>query len=49
MGPMRNVQRFDNGEDSFLHSGVEDAYETMVLVEACFKAMNQPAEPLLVD
>ena len=49
MGPMRNVQRFDADEDSHLHSGVEDAYKTMALVEACFKAMERPAEPLLVD
>lgn len=49
MGPMRNVQRFDDGEDSDLHSGVEDAYQTMALVEACYKSMKHPAEPLLVD
>ncbi|OIP82215.1 MAG: oxidoreductase [Rhodobacterales bacterium CG2_30_65_12] len=49
MGPMRNVQRFDAGEDDRLHSGVEDAYQTMALVEACFTAMKRPPEPLRID
>ena len=49
MGPMRNVQRFDAGEDGILHSGVDDAYQTMALVEACFAAMQRPAEPLILD
>lgn len=46
MGPMRNLQRFDAGEDSQLFSGIEDAFETMALVEACFVAMETPAVPL---
>jgi len=49
MGPMRNVQRFAAGEDDHLHSGVEDAYETMALVEACFNAIDRPPEPLILD
>jgi len=49
MGPMRNVQRHDAGEDDQLFSGVEDAYHTMALVEACFAAMQRPAEPLWLD
>ena len=49
MGPMRNVQRFNAGEDDHLHSGVEDAYETMALVEACFAAAARPSEPLILD
>lgn len=49
MGPMRNVQRYDAGEDDHLHSGIEDAYETMALVEACFTSMRRPAEPLILD
>ncbi len=49
MGPMRNVQRFDAGEDDHLHSGIDDAYQTMALVEACFAAMSKPAEPLILD
>ena len=46
MGPMRNLQRFATGEDDRLFSGVEDAYETMALVEACFTALETPAVPL---
>jgi predicted dehydrogenase len=49
MGPMRNLQRFDAGEDDHLFSGTEDAYQTMALVEACFKAMERPPEPLTLD
>ncbi len=49
MGPMRNVQRFDAGEDDHLHSGIEDAYQTMALVEACFQSMRRPSEPLTLD
>jgi predicted dehydrogenase len=49
MGPMRNVQRFDAGEDARLFSGVEDAFETMALVEACFASMERPAEPVRRD
>ncbi|ROT96088.1 Gfo/Idh/MocA family protein [Histidinibacterium lentulum] len=49
MGPMRNVQRVASGEDTHLHSGVEDAYRTMALVEACFRSMERPAEPLTLD
>lgn len=49
MGPMRNVQRAAAGEDAHLHSGVEDAYQTMALVEACFAAMARPSEPLILD
>lgn len=46
MGPMRNLQRFDAGEDDRLFSGTEDAFHTMALVEACFAAMETPAVPL---
>lgn len=49
MGPMRNLQRFDAGEDTLLFSGVEDAFHTMALVEACFDAMALPAVPLERD
>ena len=49
MGPMRNVQRFDAGEDDHLHSGVEDAYQTMALVEACYAAAKRPSEALILD
>lgn len=49
MGPMRNLQRFDAGEDDTLYSGIEDAYQTMALVEACFAAAAAPSVPLLLD
>jgi len=46
MGPMRNLQRFDAGQDAALFSGVEDAFHTMALVEACFASMALPSVPL---
>jgi predicted dehydrogenase len=46
MGPMRNLQRVAAGEEATLFSGVEDAFHTMALVEACFAAMETPAVPL---
>lgn len=49
MGPMRNLQRFDAGEDTQLFSGIEDAFQTMALVEACFDAMASPSVPLQAD
>ncbi|MGL6212055.1 MAG: Gfo/Idh/MocA family protein [Paracoccaceae bacterium] len=49
MGPMRNLQRFDAGEDAALFSGVNDAFQTMALVEACFDAMALPGVPLQQD
>ncbi len=49
MGPMRNLQRFDAGEDTQLFSGVEDAFHSMALVEACFAAMALPSVPLQQD
>jgi predicted dehydrogenase len=49
MGPMRNLQRFDAGEDDQLFSGVEDAFHSMALVEACFDAMALPGVPLQQD
>jgi len=36
IGTMSNLQRFANGEDAALVSPVEDALETMRLVEACY-------------
>ena len=37
-GPMQNLQRFLAGEDETLWTGVEDAWRTMALVEACYAA-----------
>lgn len=36
IGTMSNLQRYASGEDPSLVSPVEDAYETMRLVEACY-------------
>ncbi|GAB5505397.1 MAG: Gfo/Idh/MocA family oxidoreductase [Rhizobiaceae bacterium] len=49
MGTMRNVQRFAAGEDPSLYASTEDAYETMALVEACFRSMETPAVALELD
>jgi predicted dehydrogenase len=49
MGTMRNVQRFDAGEDDSLYASTEDGYETMALVEACFKSLDMPAMALDLD
>jgi predicted dehydrogenase len=40
MGPMRNLQRVAGGEEALLFSGIEDAFQTMAVVEACFAAME---------
>ncbi len=49
MGPMRNLQRFDADEDATLFSGVEDAFHSMALVEACFASMALPSVLLQQD
>lgn len=49
MGTMSNVQRFDAGEDDALFSSVEDGFQTMALVEACFEANALPSVPLRLD
>lgn len=43
IGPMRNLQRFDAGEDNALYTSTEDAFETMALVEACFESAREPS------
>jgi predicted dehydrogenase len=37
-GTMSNLQRYVAGEDSVLHTSVEDAWHTMALVEACYES-----------
>ena len=49
IGTMSNVQRFDAGEDSKLISGIDDAFETMALVEACYEASSAAGTPLVTD
>jgi predicted dehydrogenase len=46
MGTMANLQRFVAGEDSVLHSSVEDAWHTMALVEACYRSNDTPGTPI---
>lgn len=46
IGRMANLQRFLSGEDAVLESAVADAWHTMALVEACFRAAATPATPV---
>ena len=42
IGTMSNLQRYAAGEDETLVTSVEDAWQTMALVEACFRATLSP-------
>lgn len=46
VGRMANLQRFAAGEDEELVSSVEDAWNTMALVEAAYQSSAAPATPL---
>jgi predicted dehydrogenase len=46
VGRMANLQRFASGEDAELVSSVEDAWNTMALVEAAYRSSATPATPL---
>jgi predicted dehydrogenase len=46
VGRMANLQRFAAGEDTELVSSVEDAWNTMALVEAAYKSASLPATEL---
>ncbi|MGB3646894.1 MAG: Gfo/Idh/MocA family oxidoreductase [Mesorhizobium sp.] len=46
VGRMANVQRFAAGEDAELVSSVEDAWNTMALIEAAYESSAAPATPL---
>jgi len=46
VGPMANLQRFAAGEDPTLLTAVDDAWQTMALVEACYQSNDQPGTPL---
>ena len=39
---MANLQRVRSGEDSTLRTAVDDAWQTMALVEACYEANARP-------
>ncbi|WP_047457215.1 Gfo/Idh/MocA family protein [Rhizobium rhizogenes] len=43
---MANLQRFASGEDKVLVGSVEDAWQTMALVEAAYQSSAQPATPI---
>jgi predicted dehydrogenase len=45
-GPMANLQRFVTGEDAALVSGIEDAFRTMAVVEACYESSTHGATPI---
>ncbi|RLP22240.1 Gfo/Idh/MocA family oxidoreductase [Mesorhizobium sp. YM1C-6-2] len=46
VGRMANLQRFVAGEDAELIGSVEDAWNTMALVEAAYQSSATPATPL---
>jgi predicted dehydrogenase len=46
IGRMANLQRFVSSEDAELVSSVEDAWNTMALVEAAYQSSASPATPL---
>ncbi|TIP82086.1 MAG: gfo/Idh/MocA family oxidoreductase, partial [Mesorhizobium sp.] len=46
VGRMANVQRYSLGEDAELVSSVEDAWNTMALVEAAYQSSAAPATPI---
>jgi predicted dehydrogenase len=46
VGTMSNVQRFNHGEDAELISGVEDAWHTMALAEACYRSASARGTPV---
>jgi predicted dehydrogenase len=45
-GPMSNLQRYAAGEDSELWSSVDDAINTMAIVEACYESSARGATPI---
>ncbi len=45
-GPMSNLQRVVAGEDSALMSSIEDAFNTMAVVEACYESSARGATPI---
>ena len=47
LGTMSNLQRFAAGEDDELRTGVEDAFRTMALIEACYTSNGSGATPVV--
>jgi predicted dehydrogenase len=48
-GPMSNLQRVVAGEEAVLVSSVEDAFQTMAVVEACYQSSARGATPIPRD
>ncbi|TPG52131.1 Gfo/Idh/MocA family protein [Sphingomonas glacialis] len=46
IGPMANLQRFSAGEDLTLLTAVDDAWQTMALVEAAYLSNDQLGTPM---
>jgi predicted dehydrogenase len=46
IGTMSNLQRFAAGEDTRLHTSVDDAVKTMALVEACYRSSTRGGVPV---
>jgi len=46
VGPMSELMRRANGETGELPTGVEDAYRTMAVVEACYESSARGATPI---
>jgi predicted dehydrogenase len=45
-GPISNLQRFIAGEDAALVSGIDDAFKTMAVVEACYASSAAGGTPV---
>ena len=43
---MSNLQRFIAGEDAALVSGIDDAFKTMAVVEACYASSAAGGTPV---
>ena len=43
---MANVQRYLGGEDDRMETTVESAWQTMAIVEACYRSATRPGEPV---
>jgi predicted dehydrogenase len=49
IGSMGSLQAFVEGSTDDLPTGFESAYQTMALVEACYRSSARPAEPIPLD
>jgi predicted dehydrogenase len=49
IGTMGALQAYAEGSAATLPSHFEDAFQTMALVEACYRSSERPAEPLPLE